>query len=921
MNHSRIPFRDLYQAKLALLKKYTSAISYTYFLHPDGCFWAGIHSCNSMTAMPANFHELDLSSVEIPGFHILKRMEELEDADTQVYLAAKSNEEGGSQFLVRFTELSQLTEEEVKTHLEKAQEISNFINSLDPDEKALFVPIVASGFISFDAGDGDNLPLVYVIMEYEENSCRLSDRFPDTNFAAALRHPACVLNILRQICRAIILLKDDGYFTPFLTISDILFVPTDEDLNWSAKVVICPSCLFPNHHANIHVANKSLQALWRIHPDLGHPRAQTEGSEVFTLGTIFYQILAGRLPYHRPEFMVVTEKELRPITTTPGKLESLLLDMLDQNIDKRPILLSIRHALEAPEALAEISQIISEQSLVPADQSEEFPQMDKRSLLKPRSLVILFRIVRLLHEIGLGHALAFLGLRRSTDGTTKLPIREIGERVAAALKDLGPIFIKFGQILSTRSDQFPDEFCKALASLQDENEPAIPFDQINNILLEAWNVNSLEEVCLQISEAPIAVASIGQVHRALLKGGQEVVIKVLKPGIEEIIDRDLALLRWIANRLDASFAMLRPFRIPELIDQFERSLRAELLFETERLNLLEMEHNLSSFPFVTIPTVFEALSSNKVLVMGFLKGGIPIDNKHALQKSGVDPRLIAGRILEVFLKMIFIDGVFHADPHPGNLFVMSGNKIGLIDFGMIGRIPPRRKFELLYVLLGIINNSPDRITHGFRLMGAIPPEQDTTLFEQEVAALLAQIQVLKSHGKGPIGVGIFLSRIIKIIQQHNFAIPADVYMVFKTMLIVESSVMGLVPDLDLLGVVEEKIKAIFVKKAEDSFEVEFRKLVQRYAATAMIDSFILYRKLGESLVKLNQPKASPEHEIANTAKKVARLLPGTVVIFGGVALALVSREGLGNISTIISHTALFVVGTGIVVSLIGLFKK
>lgn len=875
----------------------------------------------------SSFHELDLTSLRIPGFrilnretHLLNRETHLEDANTQVYLASRAGQQGADPiFLVKFSDVSDLTRKEVEDRLEKEQKIIKFINSLRPDEKALFLCNIACRSIPIKSKGQSRVQVIYRILEYDEKLRCLHEQETDPDFAADFNRPECLLQIFKKIYKAMAILERSGFLPICLTTSNIFCIPSSCDSDWPTKLSIDSSCLAPAGTPDIHTTNKALQALWRIHPDFGVHRTFEERSVVFTLGAIFYRILAGYMPYHRPGFLVVTERKLRSITRSPGIFESAILDMLQQSVTKRPDLRTAGRILEKPEVPAEIAAIIADKkSPEPAD---EFSPLKKRSLFKSRSLVIIFRILRLLREIGFGHVLAFLGIRRSVDIPAQQPLKTIGERVASALKDLGPIFIKFGQILSTRNDQFPDEFCKSLSSLQDENEPVVPFDQVSRVLLKTWKANSLGDVCVQISKDPIAVASIGQVYSARLRGGQEVVIKVLKPGIEQIIDGDLALLHWVANRLNASFAALRPFRIPEFIDHFERSLRAELLFETERLNLLELGQNLSSIPFVTVPAVIESLSGENVLVMGFLKGGVPIDNKRALQQAGIDQKLVAGRILEIFLQMILIDGVFHADPHPGNLFVMPGDKIGLVDFGMIGRLPPRRRLELLYVLFSIINNSPDRISQAFRLMGAIPPEQDTSLFEQEIAGLLSQIRVLKDHGKGPVGLGVFLTRILRIIQQHNFSLPADVYLVFKTMLIVESSVVGLSPDIDLLGVIDEKIKDIFIKKAGKTFEDALSNLVERYATATLIDTFILYRKLGESLVKINQPKALPEHDVYEAARRISRVLPGAALTFGGLTLGIIARPDIGVLADALSKMSVVTACSGIALLIIGILKK
>ena len=257
------------------------------------------------------------------------------------------------------------------------------------------------------------------------------------------------------------------------------------------------------------------------------------------------------------------------------------------------------------------------------------------------------------------------------------------EHLRLALEELGPTFIKLGQLLSTRSDIVPAAYLRELSKLQD-SAPPVPAATINELVEEELGALP-DQVFASFNTQPLASASIGQAHLATLHDGTEVVVKVRRPQINEVIETDLAILQNLANRVSRRWEAAENYNLPGLVSDFAVSLRRELDYLSEGKNAERFAANFAADPDVHIPRVFWATTTARVLTLERITG-TKVDNLAGLDRAGVDRSALATKAAGVAVRMVFEHGFFHADPHPGNLFIEPDGRIGLIDFGMVGEV-------------------------------------------------------------------------------------------------------------------------------------------------------------------------------------------------------------------------------------------
>ena len=369
------------------------------------------------------------------------------------------------------------------------------------------------------------------------------------------------------------------------------------------------------------------------------------------------------------------------------------------------------------------------------------------------------------------------GILKDREGTA-LCSHSRETRIRLALSELGPTFIKLGQILSTRPDVVGVTLADELSKLQD-NTPADPFRTVSRTIESELGL-PLDELFAEFDEVPLASASIGQVHRARLKTGHAVAIKVRHAGIEEIIRRDLDILTGLANWAE---------RVPELSNyrpratmaEFQRTLRRELDFGREERNLQQFAHLFASDSTVQIPRSYPELSTSRVLTMEYLEG-IKLSHTEKLREADFDLEEIARRGANLYLKMIFSFSFYHADPHPGNLMVMPGNVIGLLDFGMVGRIDDALREDVEDMLLAIRDRDPERLTEVVTRLGEVPRDLDRASLGHDVADFVAH------YGHQPIDsfdLSAALNEMTELIRRFRIMLPARIAMLLKTLVMLE----------------------------------------------------------------------------------------------------------------------------------------
>ena len=375
-------------------------------------------------------------------------------------------------------------------------------------------------------------------------------------------------------------------------------------------------------------------------------------------------------------------------------------------------------------------------------------------------------------------------------------------RIRRAIEALGPTFVKLGQILSTRSDIVAPDILRELQRLQDR-VPPIPFAQVRERVEEALG-GPLEEVFASFDEVPLASASIAQVHVATLPDdGGEVVVKVLRPGIAEMIQSDLHILHALAKRAEAMLPELELMDPVGIVTAFEKAMQRELDLSVERENLQRFRRLLEDMEGVHIPAVYPSHSTDTVLTLERIQG---VKVTEAPARFGIDPNPLAKRMLRLLFTMVFRDGFFHGDLHPGNILIREDGVIALIDFGLVGRLTPPQRDRILEVLIGIAEQDYARVSRVYFELGVKVPGvfYDYDLFESDVTELMEKHIAAKTLSE--IDVGAFFTELVAGCLRHRIKMPPTYTMVFKGLVTVEGIGRSMAPDVNLIEEAEPFVR-------------------------------------------------------------------------------------------------------------------
>lgn len=423
----------------------------------------------------------------------------------------------------------------------------------------------------------------------------------------------------------------------------------------------------------------------------------------------------------------------------------------------------------------------------------------------PAQLLRLLHINRVLVRHGLDeivfatHLFRPVGFVRHLLPWNWLPRQQLhlsrGARIRLALEDLGPIFVKFGQMLSTRRDLLADDIALELAKLQDQ-VPPFPGDQARAIIEKAYG-HPLEVVFDHFSFEPLASASIAQVHAARLRAGQDVVVKVLRPGIEKIIRRDIELLYIIATLAQRYWKEGRRLRPVEVIAEYEKTIFDELDLIREAANASQLRHNFQDSPILYVPEIFWPETRRNVLVMERIYG-IPVGDIAELRRRGVDMKKLSERGVVVFFTQVFRDSFFHADMHPGNIFINAEDPADpryiAVDFGIIGTLSPTDQHYLADNFLAFFQRDYRRVAELHIESGWVPAETRVDEFESAIRTVSEPIfdRPLKD-----ISFGGFLLTLFQTARRFNMEVQPQLVLLQKTLLNIEGLGRQLDPDLDL----------------------------------------------------------------------------------------------------------------------------
>ena len=365
--------------------------------------------------------------------------------------------------------------------------------------------------------------------------------------------------------------------------------------------------------------------------------------------------------------------------------------------------------------------------------------------------------------------------------------KAIGIRVRRVLEELGPTFIKLGQMLSTRPDLLPDYIIRELNQLQDQ-VPPFSWDEVQEII-GAELGGQVEELFASFSREPLAAASIGQVHRARLKTGEEVVVKVQRPRIGTVIETDLEILADLAALAEARLEVARYYRLRDIVEEFSRSLKGELNYLLEARNGERFAAHYAREGKVAVPGVFWDYTTRRVITLEYLQG-VKITDSEALVQAGFEPERLVSRLLEVYLHQVLEVGFFHGDPHPGNILVLPGGALAFTDFGLMGRLSDSLRREFISLLVAVIGRNPRGIVKSIVRIGRVGDDFDREGLQRDVEELLEKYLDLPLE---EISLGEALYDFFRLGYRHRIRLPADLAILGKAFLTLEGVAEKLAP--------------------------------------------------------------------------------------------------------------------------------
>jgi ubiquinone biosynthesis protein len=380
------------------------------------------------------------------------------------------------------------------------------------------------------------------------------------------------------------------------------------------------------------------------------------------------------------------------------------------------------------------------------------------------------------------------------------------ERLAKDLEKLGPTFIKLGQLLSTRSDLLPPAYLEALSRLQDDVEP-IPLTDVQQTIEEDLGAR-LSKAFSWFDPHPLASASLGQVHRATLRDGRPVAVKVQRPGITAQVTADLDVLDEIAAVVDHYTKAGRRYEFAPMIREFRKALMVELDYKQEASHLRTLGRNLSEFQRIIVPAPVEGYVSTHVLAMDYVHG-TKVTTLNPVALIDVDPAGLADELIRAYLHQILIDGFFHADPHPGNVFITDDGRIALLDLGMVGHLPPSLQEKLLKLILAVSDGRGEQAADAAIALGETREGFDEAAFKRDVVALVGQYYDTSLEN---FQVGRIVIEVNRSAGGHGIKSPVELTMLGKTLLNLDHIARCLAPGLDVNGAIRKNASSLMQQR-------------------------------------------------------------------------------------------------------------
>jgi predicted unusual protein kinase regulating ubiquinone biosynthesis (AarF/ABC1/UbiB family) len=435
--------------------------------------------------------------------------------------------------------------------------------------------------------------------------------------------------------------------------------------------------------------------------------------------------------------------------------------------------------------------------------------------LKPKHLGHYRELAQLLMKYGRSDLVKRAGLEESLAGSkpddapltaVQAEAKQEAAELAKDLEKLGPTYIKLGQLLSTRADILPPMYLEALEHLQDDLEP-FPYAQVEEIIERELGAR-ISKLFSEFEVEPIAAASLGQVHRARLRDGRRVAVKIQRPDIQAKLLEDLDALGDVAQFLDDHTEQGRRYTFSLMLEQFRRSIMRELDYTQEANNLRVFRENLKEYPLIVIPAPIADYCTAVVLTMEFVPG-VKVTKLSPLRRTELDGDALGRDLIAAYFKQILVDGVFHADPHPGNVFLTEDDRIALIDLGMVGYLSTTMREQLLKLMLAVAEGRGEDVARISMDIGEVRPEIDEDTYVREVSQLVA----VNQHATvGQMDIGLVILELTRISGENGVRLPSELTMLGKTLLNIDRVAKTLAPHFDVNESIRSNAASVMRKR-------------------------------------------------------------------------------------------------------------
>ncbi len=423
------------------------------------------------------------------------------------------------------------------------------------------------------------------------------------------------------------------------------------------------------------------------------------------------------------------------------------------------------------------------------------------------SILIKYRLGELMQSLGLERFLPFHWMPPSNPWRKEVYTKS--QRTRMALEELGTTFVKVGQILSTRNDVLPTDYVEELTKLQDSLTP-LSVETIQGVIASEFG-RQPAEIFASFEAKPLGVASIGQAHAATLKDGTEVVVKVQKPGVKAQVQLDLEILRQLASSASRHGRQWQEYDLSGLVEEIADTMNGELDYSREGNSADHFARFFKDDPLVHVPKIFWDYTTPQVITLERIRG-ISILDLPSLDKQGIDRKELAKRSAGVWTRMIFENAIFHADPHPGNLFVEPGGRLGLVDFGMIGLVDDEVRNGIVNIIKGTVDRDVDLIVDSFIDMGAVTPARSRDNLRRDLKHIFGHYPLLSEN----LNLNYNLGELLNIVRRNHVRLPSNTFLLIKTMTMAQALGQRVDPDFDFIASLTPGVENLVRKKYQPS---------------------------------------------------------------------------------------------------------